>query len=86
MKFLFMVCRDNYAEYNDDVHLPFTDAVWISFMVLGAFFFTVGCIMLRKLRMYFKDFYKLFGVKLWLANVFLTLPLFFRGILDMLMR
>lgn len=38
--------------------------------------------MLRKIRKYFKDFYKQFGCKLWLANVLLTLPLLFRGLID----
>ena len=32
--------------------------VWISYMVLGIIFFSVGCIMLHKLRVYFKDFFK----------------------------
>ena len=57
-------------------------------MVVGIFaflcviFFSVGCMMLRKIRRYFKDFYKQFGCKLWIANILLTLPLLFRGLLD----
>lgn len=53
-----------------------------TFAFLCVIFFTVGCIMLRKIRRYFKDFYKQFGCKLWLANILLTLPLLFRGFMD----
>lgn len=53
-----------------------------TFALLCVVFFSVGCMMLRKIRRYFKDFYKQFGCKLWLANILLTLPLLFRGILD----
>ena len=54
-------------------------------MLLGTFFFTVGCIMLCKLKLYFKDFYKDFGFQLWVVNICLTSPLFIRGIIDLLM-
>jgi len=29
----------------------------ITFLLLGVMFFTVGCIMLNRLKRYFKDFY-----------------------------
>ena len=40
--------------------------------------------MLLRLKRYFKDFYDQFGFRLWVANIFLTLPLTFRGIFDAL--
>lgn len=51
-------------------------------MILALFFFTVGCLMLRNLRLYFKGFYSQFGCNLWVANVLLTLPLTFRAVFD----
>ena len=53
-----------------------------TFSLLAVIFFTVGYMMLSRLKRYFKDFYKHFGTKLWIANVLLTFPLTFRGILD----
>ena len=38
--------------------------------------------MLNRLRLYFVDFYKESGCKLWTANVLLTLPLTFRAVFD----
>ena len=38
--------------------------------------------MLNRLRLYFTDFYKESGCKLWTANILLTLPLTFRAIID----
>lgn len=60
--------------------------IWILFTLLSIIFFTVGFLMLRRLKLYFKDFYKQFGGKLWFANVVLTLPLLFRAIFDALMN
>ena len=38
--------------------------------------------MLNRLRLYFVDFYKETGCKLWTANILLTLPLTFRAVFD----
>ena len=38
--------------------------------------------MLNRLRLYFVDFYKESGCKLWTANILLTLPLTFRSVFD----
>ena len=64
--------------------MPINRLIWISFTLLAIIFFSVGCIMLHRLRVYFKDFYKEYGKRLWVANVVLTFPLTFRAILDAL--
>lgn len=48
----------NHDIFEDEVYLPLARGVWISFVLLGIIFFTVGCLMLRRLRLYFKDFYQ----------------------------
>ena len=58
--------------------------VWIEFLMLGIIFFTVGCLMLRRLRKYYKGFFKEFGCSLWTANIMLTVPLAFRAVFDCL--
>ena len=47
--------------YIEEVSNKAKRMIWILFMCLAIIFFTVGCIMLRKLRLYYKDFYKEFG-------------------------
>lgn len=66
----------------NEVHDPLNRMIWIVFMLLGIIFFTVGVLMLRRLRIYYKGFFKQFGCSLWVANIMLTLPLCFRAILD----
>lgn len=56
----------------------------ITFVVLAIILFSVGTFMLRRLRVYFKDFFVEYGKSLWVANVMLSLPLCFRAILDAL--
>ena len=55
-----------------------------TFSLLAVLLFSIGYIMLDRLKRYFKDFYKHFGTKLWIANILLTLPLLFRGIIDLI--
>jgi len=66
----------------DEVRNPLGRFIWILFTALGILFFTVGCMMIVRLKKYFRDFYKEFGCQLWTANVLLTLPLTFRAITD----
>ena len=40
--------------------------------------------MLRRLRLYFPEFFDQFGCQLWFANIILTFPLTFRAIFDAL--
>ena len=75
---------DTYNEFTVEVLTPLGRLVWILFTILAVIFFTVGCIMLQRLRHYFKDFYRQFGCSLWVANVVLTIPLTFRAIFDAL--
>ena len=76
--------EQHYQEFNDDVFVPLSKFIWITFLVLAIIFFVVGCSMLNRLRIYFKDFFEKFGCMLWFANVMLTLPLSFRAAFDAL--
>ena len=67
-----------------DVRQPLSRMIWITFMLLGIIFFAVGVMMLRRLRIYYKGFFKEYGCSLWVANVMLTLPLCFRALFDAL--
>ena len=77
--------QENSQKYFSDVLMPLMRSIWITFLILGFILFSVGCLMLRRLRMFYKDFYREFGCSLWFANVLLTLPLTFRAINDALM-
>ena len=79
-----LVFSDNFDEYINAVEIPLGKLIWILFTILAIIFFAVGCFMLRRIRLYFKGFYKEFGCQLWTANVLLTLPLTFRAIFDAL--
>ena len=70
--------------FSQEINMPMIRLVWISYTVLGIVFFSVGCIMLQKLKRYFKDFYKHQGCRLWAANCALTFPLTFRAVFDAL--
>ena len=90
--FYFTKCYKNadhyYAVFDDfdrDVYEPLVRLQWIGFTVLAILFFTVGCIMLNRLRIYFKGFFKDYGCYLWIANVLLTIPLIIRAIFDALL-
>ena len=48
----------NWPVYQNEIEKPLLRFTWISFMLLGVIFFTTGCIMLNRLRLYFVDFYK----------------------------
>ena len=54
----------------------------IMFTLLGVSFFCVGVTMNLSLRKYFPDFYNNFACVLWMACLFLTLPLLFRAIIN----
>ena len=84
MTFVLVWIRKNFEEFNNDVDEQLSQMIWIAFSILGVIIFSVGWLMLYHLKRYFKDFYKNFGCRLWLANVFLTFPLFFRAIFDAL--
>ena len=75
---------EHYQEFMDNVFTPLSKFIWITFFVLGIIFFMVGCSMLNRLRIYFKDFFEKFGGMLWFANIMLTLPLSFRAVFDAL--
>ena len=47
--------------YKAEVGDEKTKLVWVMFIVLACIFFVVGCIMLNRLKLYYKDFYKEFG-------------------------
>ena len=72
----------NPSRYELEILDPLKKLLWILFLCLMVIFFTVGCIMLRKLRQYYKGFFKEFGCYLWTANILLTLPLSIRAIVD----
>ena len=72
----------HWPEYEDEIGKPLLRFTWISFLLLCIIFFTAGCVMLNRLRLYFVDFYKESGCKLWTANILLTLPLTFRAVFD----
>ena len=38
-----------------------SEMIWVLFLLLAIIFFTVGCIMINRLRIYYKDFYKDFA-------------------------
>ena len=75
---------DNYELWINEVLEPLGRLIWITFVTLAIVFFCVGTFMLERLRLYFKDFFKQFGLNLWIANVLLTLPLTFRAVFDAL--
>jgi hypothetical protein len=54
----------------------------ILFLILGVVFFITGIIMLYNAKKYFNGFYKDFRCYLWAATIFLTVPLFSRGVYD----
>ena len=60
-------CRDKeyYESHLDEYHTEISDSVskmiWVMFLILAVLFFTVGCIMILRLRTYYKDFYKDFA-------------------------
>ena len=89
--FYFVKCYKNADHYYDviedfdsDIYYPLKRLEWISFTILAILFFTVGCIMLNRLRVYFKGFFKDYGCNLWIANVLLTIPLIIRAVMDAL--
>ena len=76
--------NQHYDQWLENIDDPLIRMIWITFLILSVIFFGVGCFMLLRLRRYFRDFYEQFGFRLWVANIFLTLPLTFRGIFDAL--
>ena len=72
------------SEYENQVFVPLGNMIWINFVILAVILFCVGTFMLRRLRLYFRDFFEEYGRSLWIANVLLSLPLCFRGGLDAL--
>ena len=72
------------SEYENQVFKPLGSMIWINFVILAIILFCVGTFMLRRLRLYFRDFFEEYGRSLWVANVLLSLPLCFRGALDAL--
>ena len=68
--------------FDDEVLTPLSRMIWITFVALAVILFSVGTFMLRRLRLYFKDFFKEYGRSLWIANILLTLPLTFRAVFD----
>ena len=48
----------NWRVYQNEIEKPLLRFTRISFMLLGIIFFTTGCVMLNRLRLYFVDFYK----------------------------
>ena len=74
--------NENFKLYDKEVGQPLGRMIWISFVILAVVLFSVGTFMLRRLRLYFKCFFKDFGRSLWIANILLTLPLTFRAVFD----
>ena len=74
----------NSNAYHDDISSETKKMIWIIFLLLAIILFTVGCIMLCRLKKYYKDFYKDFGCQLWTANILMTLPLTLRAVFDSL--
>ena len=72
----------HWPEYEDEIGKPLVRFIVISFIFLCIILFTAGCVMLNRLKLYFVDFYKEAGCKLWTANILLTLPLTFRAVFD----
>mgnify|MGYP003884432575 CR=1 FL=1 len=56
--------------------------IWVMFIILAVIFFTVGCLMIFRLKRYYRDFYMEFGCQLWTANILMTIPLCFRALFD----
>lgn len=82
---MFCILSEHFnVDYTNEVERPLKKMIWIMFMLLAILFFTVGVLMLRRLRLYYKGFFKEFGCSLWVANVMLTLPLCFRAVFDWL--
>ena len=52
-------------------------------MLLAISYFTVGCILLLRLKKHFPKLYGQFGCHLWTALILLSVPLTLRGILDL---
>ena len=44
--------------YLDEIFYHIFKMIWMTFLLLGLIFFTVGCIMARRLKTYYKGFYK----------------------------
>lgn len=76
---------DEIDDYDSEIYRPLVRLQWIGFTVLAILFFTVGCIMLNRLRVYFKGFFKDYGCYLWVANILLTIPLTIRATFDALL-
>ena len=70
--------------YDADVSSETKKMIWVTFLLLAIILFSVGCIMICRLKIYYKDFYKDFGCQLWTANILMTLPLTFRAVFDAL--
>lgn len=68
--------------YERDVSSETKKLIWVTFLLLAIILFSVGCIMICRLKTYYKDFYKDFGCQLWTANILMTLPLTFRALFD----
>ena len=47
--------------YIAEISGPVSKLVWIEFAILSIIFFTVGCIMLNRLRLYYRGFFEEFG-------------------------
>lgn len=56
----------------------------VVYLALGSTFFLFGVLLLRKLKIYYKDFYKNTNVKLWLSVCLLSTTLLIRGILNVI--
>jgi hypothetical protein len=58
----------------------------IVFFALAVAFFVVGMLLIHALKRNFMEFYVQYRKLLWTATLLLTLPLSFRGILDLLIQ
>ena len=53
--------KDNQEEYEDEIMDETKKMIWVLFMILAIILFSVGCVMIRRLSIYYKDFYKDFS-------------------------
>ena len=74
----------HFSKYQAEVKDEVSEMIWVLFLLLAIIFFTVGCIMINRLRTYYKDFYKDFARQLWSANILMTVPLTFRAVMNAL--
>ena len=74
---------ETFEDFDVEVLNPIKRATFTAFMLLAISYFTVGCILLSRLKKHFGKLHEQWAGHLWTALILLTVPLTLRGALDL---